>query len=49
MGTGTAVSDDVVVTNVVVLCGSSMLVVISSGVGVDTNTRRYHDKHAATT
>ena len=38
MGTGTAVTadgDDVVVTNVVVLCGSSMLVVISSGVGVD--------------
>ena len=38
MGTGTAVTadgDDVVVINVVVLCGSSMLVVISSGVGVD--------------
>ena len=38
MGTSTAVTadgDDVVVTNEVVLCGSSMLVVISSGVGVD--------------
>ena len=38
MGTSTAVTadgDDVVVTNEVVPCGSSMLVVISSGVGVD--------------
>ena len=44
MGTGTAVSDDVVVTNVVVLCGSSMLVVISSGVGVDITMESSVDK-----
>ena len=44
MGTGTAVTadgDDVVVTNVVVPCGSSMLVVISSGVGVDITMELY--------